>query len=258
MENAQDKGTETNTNQGGETKIDPAEFQNLKSSYDNLNTLLGKQGNELGQLRQQVAQYEQEKETASLKAAESGKVKELETALQNVNSQIAELDVTDPDYNKTLAKLNSEAFKLAEQKGREETLALAKDSFSKELSKRDQMQEERKVQKVIERFHKDNPDFKQLHESGALDPIIKESEGFHDPVSAFWKMKHDQLAAKATEMEKRLKLAGGEGQTGTVITSTGQEINVNPKEKLGNDRLDPRKVDDGMRAALRGLRGGAG
>lgn len=248
----------TDNGKGAGQVIDPVEHENLKASYNNLNSLLGKQGNELGELRNKLAQYEQEKEMQAAQAAESGKVQELEIALQKVNDQIAELDVTDPGYSKTLAKLNKEAFQLAEQKGREETLAVAKESFSKELSKRDQLKEERAAQKAIEKFHKENPDFKKLHEAGVLDRVIQESDGFHDPVSAYWKMKHDQTATEAAELKRRLEIATGERQTGTVITSTGQEINVNPKEKLGQDRLNTQKVDAGMRAVLRGMRGGAG
>jgi hypothetical protein len=253
------KGTEEqNTTQGGEPKIDPVEFQNLKS-------VIGRQGNELGQLKAQLGEahnklslYDQEKEIAATKAAESEKALELGNALMAVNDQIAGLDVTDPDYSKTLAKLQKEAFSLAEQKGREETLAMAKDSFSKELSKRDQIQQERKAQKVVTQFHQENPDFKELQESGALDQVIQGSEGFHDPVSAFLKVKVDKLSEENARLTKLLNLSKGERQTESVITSSGQNINVNPGEKLGPQRTNPRMVDEGMRAVLRQMRGGAG
>lgn len=254
--------------QGGDkgNAIDPVEYQNLKTSYENLNSLLGKQGNELGQLKSQLAQYESEKEQAALMAAENSKAQEFEAAISDISTKLAgidekitDLDVTDPGFTKELAKLQKEQstlqekrFQLAEQKGREETLVMANESIKKTLSERDRASEEGKVKKAIDQYHKNNPDFQEALSTGALDSIIKESDGFHDPVSAFQQLKINNLTAKLAEAEKRLKYAEGEGRTGTVITSSGQEINVNPKEKLsGQDRLDSRRVDAGMRAALR-------
>jgi len=250
-----DKGTGTGT------VIDPVEHDNLKS-------VLGRQGKELGELRSKVAQYESERELEAAKAAESGKLQQYDTAISEVKTQIeavtgkiAELDVTDPDFTKELTKLQKQqtelqgkAFELAHQKGKEETLGIASKKIKEELTQRDQLKEERAAQKALENFHKENPDFKQFQESGALDQLIRESAGFHDPVSAYWKMKHDKAFTEASELKRRLEIATGERHTGTVITSTGQEINVNPTEKLGPERLNPQKVDAGMRAVLRGLK----
>jgi len=255
--------------------VSPEEFTKLQEKYKNLESVLGRQGQELGNVRsllsekeEMLAQQRADAEAAKLEQARSGKLQEYETNIKAVNgkmadirNQIAELDVTDPDFTKSLADLQGkqadlqdQAFQLAQAKAREETFELAKNEFSKTLSERDKAADDRTASQIAEDWKKEEPEFNSLSESGELDPIIEAGKGFYDPPLAYYKLHRDRLKVENADLKRRLALATGESLSGDVITGDLQGEQVKTPKKPGSEK----ELDAGMLAALRASKVGTG
>ena len=127
------------------------------------------------------------------------------------------------------------------------------------------MRREQNSASIYSKFVSENPDFEQLRDSGALQPIIQ-SNPMHDPVSAYYVYKSmETLSAKeaaAKEAYERGRaeaaaIAKGTEQTKAVLAQPGTTVReVNPQRP--NKMPTSAELRETGMATLARLRGAAG
>jgi len=204
-------------------KVGDKEYESpeaLAEAYQSLESKLGEQGSELGDLRSAnkvLTDQMAEVQKAAKEREEAGKppATDYESKLGVIYKQLNDGDLTVEDALQQSNALTAEAAAL---KAVEE----ATKSFQDTLQKRD-------AEAIQKEFLKANPDFAELRDSGKLDPIKQESGGMHDDFSAYYAYK----AAQEYERGKAeaLKLASGDEDTKTVLTKPGETIKETNKPK---------------------------
>ncbi|HQL01062.1 MAG TPA: hypothetical protein PK090_09820 [Smithellaceae bacterium] len=215
--------------------------------YLNLKALHDAQANELGTLRkfaETVAPIVQEHMNKTQAPAAAPKGPDYETEIAAVQKQIQDLDPMADNYQKTLADLVAKSNKLVATAQHEKTLSTAKELFQKELSDRD-------AKAARAEFNKSNPSFSTPEMQTRIQAFLaNDKTGMHDPMSAYFQIQKDDLAAENAEMKKTLELVKGKENTGKVVVKgqAGQPP-TKPQKATGAD-LDAR-----MAAALATQRG---
>lgn len=215
--------------------------------YLNLKALHDAQANELGTLRkfaETVAPIVQEHMNKTQAPAAAPKGPDYETEIAAVQKQIQDLDPMADNYQKTLADLVAKSNKLVAMAQHEKTLSTAKELFQKELADRD-------AKAARAEFNKSNPSFNTPDMQLRIkDFLANDKTGMHDPMSAYFQIQKDDLAAENAEMKKTLELVKGKENTGKVVVKgqAGQPP-TKPAKATGKD------LDAGMAAALAAARG---
>ena len=232
-EKKETEGEETPTTvKVGEKEYDSPEA--LAEAYQNLETKLGTQGNELGTERAAKNTALQEIETLKTAAAEAkteeGPDSGYEAELADIYKQLDAGDITVEDAMKQSNSLTAE---VAAQKGAEK----ATEGFETTLRERDSKE-------IEDKFLKDHPDFNELRASGKLEPIKGES-AMHDDFSAYFAFK-EALAFEEGKKEA-VKLAAGDEGTQTVLTKPGETIQ---QKNVPITPLSDTEAQDSMLAAV--------
>jgi hypothetical protein len=215
--------------------------------YLNLKALHDAQANELGTLRkfaETVAPIVQQHMSKTEAPAAAPKAPDYETEIMGVQQKIQELDPMADNYQKELAALLATSNKLVAKAQHEKTLSTAQELFKKELSERD-------ARAARTEFNKNNPSFSTPEMQLRIkDFLANDKTGMHDPMSAYFQIQKDDLAAENAEMKKTLELVKGKENTGKVVVKgqAGQPP-TKPQKATGAD-LDAR-----MAAALATQRG---
>lgn len=217
-----------------------------------LNSLLGKQGNEMGTLRKQVETLSEVLKTVTAQKQEKAEPKEAapdyDNQVEAINNQIMGLDPLADGYQKDLAVLITKSQKLAAMGQHDKTLNAASDIFKKELDERD-------IKQTHKEFFSKNPDFNTPEMQARIkEKMASDTTGMSDPLAAYREIQRDDIAAEVQqikaerdELAKRLDLMEGKNQTGPVITKAqvpGRQQTSKPQKATGAD------LDAGMRAAL--------
>lgn len=215
--------------------------------YLNLKALHDAQANELGTLRkfaETVAPIVQAHMSKTEAPAAAPQGPDYETEIAAVQEKIQKLDPMADDYQKTLADLVAKSNKLVATAQHEKTLSTAKELFKKELSDRD-------AKAAKAEFHKNNPSFGTPEMQARIQAFLSNDKtGMHDPMSAFFQIQKDDLAAENAEMKKVLELVKGKENTGKVVVKgQGGQPSTKPAKATGKD------LDAGMAAALAAARG---
>lgn len=209
----------------------------LQTQLANAEKLIGRQGKELGELRQS---YTALSEQAQQSAEASGNV-DYETRVAEIQQQV---DSGDIDYG--------QALRLMAQVSVEEGANLATSKIQNQLKQ----DETRKVQQS---FLEANPDFTELVDSGALD-ALKQANPLHDDVSAYYEY---QAKSKEAEMAKAIEAARAEGeQKGAKLTEQAKKAEGVLGKQGSNVRdtksktsfSNPAEKKEAMLEALRGAR----
>jgi hypothetical protein len=215
--------------------------------YLNLKALHDAQANELGTLRkfaETVAPIVQQHMSKTEAPAAAPKAPDYETEIMGVQQKIQELDPMADNYQKELAALLATSNKLVAKAQHEKTLSTAQELFKKELSERD-------ARAARTEFNKNNPSFSTPEMQLRIkDFLANDKTGMHDPMSAYFQIQKDDLAAENAEIKKTLELVKGKENTGKVVVKgqAGQPP-TKPQKATGAD-LDAR-----MAAALATQRG---
>ncbi len=215
--------------------------------YLNLKALHDAQANELGTLRkfaETVAPIVQQHMSKTEAPAAAPQAPDYETEIMGVQQKIQELDPMADNYQKELAALLATSNKLVAKAQHEKTLSTAQELFKKELSERD-------ARAARTEFNKNNPSFNTPDMQLRIkDFLANDKTGMHDPMSAYFQIQKDDLAAENAEMKKTLELVKGKENTGKVVVKgqAGQPP-TKPQKATGAD-LDAR-----MAAALATQRG---
>jgi hypothetical protein len=239
----------TNVNDGGQTAeptgLEGTPFKSGEEAakgYLNLKALHDSQANELGTLRkfaETVAPIVQQHMNKSEAPAAAPKGPDYETEILTVQQKIQELDPMSDNYQKELAGLLATSNKLVAKAQHEKTLMTAQELFKKELSDRD-------AKAARAEFNKNNPSFSAPDMQARIkDFLANDKTGMHDPMSAYFQLQKDDLAAENAEMKKILELQKGKGETGKVIVK-GQ----GPQQPTKQPKATGKDLDAGMAAVL--------
>lgn len=244
----------TNVNDGGQTAeptgLEGTPFKSGEEAakgYLNLKALHDAQANELGTLRkfaETVAPIVQQHMNKSEAPAAAPKGPDYDAEIAGVHKQIQELDPMADNYQKSLADLLAKSNTLVAKAQHVKTLSTAQELFKKELSDRD-------AKAARAEFNKNNPSFGTPEMQARIkDFLASDKTRMHDPMSAYFQIQKDDLAAENAEMKKRLDLVNGKENTGKVVVK-GQTVQPQskPQKATGKD------LDAGMAAVLAAQRG---
>jgi hypothetical protein len=244
---------------GGEETIAGTPFktvEELAKGYTELNSLVGKKGEEAGSYKKQV-----ETLTEALKAASTQRPapaqKEEKAPMdygverKTVQKAIMELDPMGDGYQSKLADLMDRLTNLTATEQHEKTLNAATSVFKKELDERDTTAAQQKFKDQYSDF--DAPETQiEIRRIMAADRT-----GMHDPLSAYFQLLRDREASEKTglatenaELKKRLELAEGAQRTGKVMAGAGQSPGPAPSKP---PKATGKDLDAGMADVLRNL-----
>ena len=187
----------------------------LASAHESLQGKLGEQGKELG----------------DIKAQNTLLTKQMNDLMKNSQKEVEEAENAEPptDYQKELANIYQavdegemsleEGMKMSNsltaQLATEEATKEATAAFQKILSERD-------AQGVQQKFLDENPDFLPMKEAGALDEVVKSSNGLHDDFSAYFALKATE--AREQGRAEQASLEEGTKEAGSVLSKPGSTI----------------------------------
>jgi uncharacterized membrane-anchored protein YhcB (DUF1043 family) len=227
-------------------------FDDFVKGHSELKGKLDSQGNELGALRKiaELAQANVQNFNQRKEAPAKVEGPDLEGELGTIQQRIQELDPMEDNYQKELASLFAKSNKLAAKMAQDKTLSAAEQLLKKELSDRD-------ARAAKQEFIRNNPSFETPEMQARIqDFLTKDKTGIHDPLSAFFQIQRDEIAAQTeriaaenAEMKKALDMAKGKDATGKVVVKGQTATPPKPQTILkGKDR------DAAMADALAKLR----
>jgi len=223
-------------------------FQETKSEH-------GRISNEYGNLKKDHDGLKSQAQTLAETLKETlGKGKEepvakgidYDSEIQNVISQVENLDPMKENFQSELAKLMLKSNQLTAERTKTTVLKSAGELFQKELQDRD-------IKTSQKEFLKANPTFNTPEMQKRInDYIANDPTGMHDKMSAFAEIKASDAEVRATaleqtnaEMQKVLDLQAGKDKTGKVIVK-GQSPGQITKQPI----LTSKERDDAMADAL--------
>lgn len=206
--------------------------EDLAKGYTELETLLNKQGTEVGDLRKQNAELSAKKEPVKEKGGEdtksySDREKEI---LENIDKGDVELAA-----------------------GMAELMSLTREETTKEMeTKFSAHDDKRAAQDLYDDFVEDNPLFSELKTAGKLAEVMK-TNPMHDEFSAYFAVKAELDAASSFEkgQEEALKISKGADGTRRVLGDTGSQNRDAPVPKKG---MSQSEQAGGMLAAIQASR----
>lgn len=253
-------GTPAATDQGatdGDFVIPGLPFkapEEVAKGYKSLESKLGEQGAQMGNLKAQLAQA-----TALLEKTMGAQGQQKPTApagpdydteISKIDQAIEKLDIDDPTYSKQLAQLNRQARALEAQKVQTMTEQKLMGHFEKTLSERD-------AQQAQQGWKSQNPDFETPEMQQAIQQhMAQDRTGMMDPVLAYREIQLQQtqsmiqqLKAENDDFRNRLKLKSGEAEVGKVVTKTGGTPAASNQPKLTGAALKAGALEAFMNAS---------
>lgn len=217
-----DKSKDTGKDKGKEKD----KGDDWETRYKNLEKKLGEQGKQVGDLKKQ--NKELETQLKSVQESDKGRA-EKDKEAPGFADQIETLKTDLEQGNIDLEEYTTKTTRLVADMVKTEADQRSKSAVQEALNQRDQ-------DAVVQKFMKDNPDFQELKESGALQEIQSEYPGLHDDFSAYFE--HQRRQAEQTgydrgrqEMEE---LSKGDEGTDKVLKKPGSAIrNQNPQKVSG-------------------------
>ena len=198
----------------------------------NLQGIMAKKGDEVGDLRKQVSQQLDTIEILKQQNVPAAQQQspDLQAELKAVQSEMMKLDTVDVEYNQNLNSLIQQQGTLVAEIQHQKTLAESTVAFKNELNKRDEAA-------AHKAFFNANPEFNTSEMQNLMQQrIADDPTGMTDHLVAFREIQRDQAMLKATEMaeeNKKLtelaKLKGGTDSIGKVYTGSGQTPQKNVK-----------------------------
>jgi hypothetical protein len=206
--------------------------EDMEAAYNELQTKLGQQGEELGNLRNQNQQL-----TEQMKVSPATEKPKETPAADDVEGQYrTEIDQI---YNDIATG------KMSLEDGIRESNALtarhaATVATQQARTVMQQALQERDAQAMRDSFLKDNPDFLELQKSGELQKV-RDTSPLHDDFSAYWAIKAQQ--AKDEGKAELEALQKGAAPTQTVLNRTGNAIRQTQSKPLSKSELKQKMLD---------------
>jgi hypothetical protein len=224
--------------QSGAVSIDELSKQlsDARTQLENAQGLIGRQGGELGELRQNFAA---------------------------LSSQLPQKkDEPEEDYDARISELIGQ-FDSGEVEGGEAMATIARFAMEKGVKTatsaiRSEL-EQANAQKTEQAFHEANPDFKELAQNGTLNAIMQQNP-MHDQFSAYFAHKAAAMQAKLDEaaalakiegQREGVQMAGQKQKAGAILGKQGAGVR-DKNQVVSYGSRDERK--QGMLAALNAAR----
>lgn len=216
----------------------------------NMQEMMAKTGDEVGTLRKQAERDAGAIEALkTVQAPEQNAAPDLSAELQEVQTKMLTLDTADADYTANMVSLMGKQTAISNQIQHEQTLKVATERFSEELSRRD-------VDATTQEFKNNNAEFDTPEMQAEIQKRISaDKTGMVDSLVAFREIQRDTVAAQAQalteENEKLKKLANlkeGTDSTGNVYTGSGQSPAKQLKTTMTNAERDQAMLDAVMAA----------
>lgn len=215
---------------------------NWEERYRQLEKKLGEQGDELGLMRQQ----NQELQTALQQMQQSQtpegqeESKGLQDQLQSIRQKMDDGDLSPDEAMFETANIVAQMSKMEAEQITEQRLQ--------------KYQQDTQAEQVLNQFHRDNPDFEELRQTGTLEEVKKQLPGLHDDFSAYYAYKAQTAADEAYKRgkEEMEKLASGDAAAGKVLSKPGQTI----RQKNQKPLTSPKDVQQSMMDRLKAARAG--
>ena len=206
--------------------------------------MVDRQGGEVGTLRknnESLASAIEALKNQSAKPPEPAQkaAADLPSELQEVQTQMLSLDPADASYTVNMVALINKQTSLAAQIQHEQTLKVATERFTEELSRRDAAMTTRE-------FKKQNPEFETPEMQAKIQKhIAADRTGMVDSLVAFREIQRDEIAQQAkklTDENEKLKhlanLKQGTDATGNVFTGSGQSPKKPTKITMSDEERD--------------------
>lgn len=227
-----------------------------KERYDNLEKKLSEQGAEVGQLRKTTQQLMEENQRLAAQAAELQTQNNIATSPNpDFEAQIMDIAAKVESGDLPLAEAMRQQAHIAQQQAAQQAEQQAGQLVSQKFAELEQ-------QNIATQFRKDNPDFDEVVNSGALEPI-KQSNPVHDNVSAYFAFKAAQAQQAAAETAKQgyeagrteqEKLESGKSVAAKTLSAPGQ----NAQQPAQQGPLTESQIQASMLNTLKKVRAAAG
>lgn len=210
-----------------------AEKTALEDQVTNLESLKGRHGNEIGQLKDHINRLTGQIE--GMKTSESAAQTPATPTIDEIARQLDDGDITEAD-----------ALKLVHKAGISEAEARMKGLVTSEIGK---LKQENANEKYVAAYLRDNPGYQEAYDSGKLGPWMDQGQSGEDAWLNFQlQASKDEItslkekAKKATEeaeekgLEKGIKIEKGKSAAGSVLsgkttqfTQSGEKVDLNDR-----------------------------
>ncbi len=216
--------------------------EDLAKSYQELESMAGRQSSEVGDLRRQMDMIQQQLAAG----ADKGKAESKEAAEPDFDTQLKEIEeqVESGDLSW------SQAIRMSAEITAKRTAAEAQKAFQ-------QYDQQKQIQSQQDKFLQDHPDFLEAQKNGTLQQY-KQTNPFHDDFSAYWHWKADTQAAEKEALAKEAfekgkqevsQLAKGSEAAKKVLAKPGSDIR---KTQATGKRLSPHEIKQSMLSRIEG------
>jgi len=222
-----------------EVKAEPE--PDYKKSYEELHKKFGEHSNVVGELRkqnqtlaQQMAELQQQAKASVKEARNEPPPTDYEKMLSDIAEKLETGELSEREALVQSNKITREWTKAEAAQEKEQLLTQARSEVQNILAAKDS-------EKVVEKFHEQNPDFKELMAQGALEPL-KAEDPLLDDLAAFWKYRANVAAqekAAAFEQGKleALRIKSGSEKAGKVISDPGTSMQQQKPSKATDAEL---------------------
>lgn len=223
-----------------------------KNGYNNVQSLVGKQGQTIGAQNQKISELE------SVIALITKGLQSASTDQQQVPSQQKQADL---DYDARISDIaqNVEKGDIGLAEGFVQVAALTHEKATKEaMGQYNSLMEKQAQQSIENKFIEDNPGFEEARRNGALDAVKKTLPGLHDDFSAYFALQAQQKEAEFQRYKQEQAIKAGAENAGKL--GGGAAADIPTPEKVDNQKaptpsVNFRSMAQGMFGALTKLRG---
>lgn len=195
--------------------------EDLENGYTELFKKIGSQSGEVNEVRaqnkvltEQLERMQTESKQQVNEALNTQPPTDFEQQLADVAKQYDDGDMTFAEAMRQTTAITAQQAQTQAQSEIQKAMEQTTNSFQEELQRRDQ-------QKVVDQFHRDNPDFLEMQKSGAFEKIKAENPLFDD-LNAY---QHLQMQQKIEEAKaEQARVASGSEAASKVLTKPGQSI----------------------------------
>ncbi len=243
-----DKGDQEDSKYAGQSKDD------IISRYENLEKKMSEQGNELGTLRQQQQQIVEQNRQLQEQAYQAQQQAQIATSpTPDYDARVAAVTDAVDSGDMSIAEGMTQLAVLSREQGQIEAQEQANAIYSTKIQEVEQ-------NNMANEFRKNNPDFDQVVQSGALEQI-KATNPMHDNFSAYWAFKASEAAQIAEDNKVKAFEAGRAEQekleSGKSVTAgTLAEPGANAQRQTKQGPYSGQEVEASMLNTLRKVRAG--
>ncbi len=227
--------------------------EDLEKGYANLEKMAGGTGQKMDGLQQQNQQLldrltsmEQTQQQAAQQQVQQQAAPDYDGMRSAIGKQMDDGDLGFADGLQQIRAIDAEQQSIAAEQQQQANLQATQEQFQAELAQRDE-------QAMITDFHKDNPDFAQLQESGAFEEIKASNRYVNDDYQAYLTLKASNAFNEGKDAA--VKEVAGSQPAESVSASPGSAMKTETKPPMTRSATKTEMLQSGI-AAFEGAMGG--